>query len=124
MSLFVLLAIYWITVVIVNALDPDINWILVASAWILVNCLDIHSTWLFLNKGTGEEGNPIVSWLFDKIGFWPTTLFVKMPLVLWFSYQLSQNYIYKNVAIALSLLFFFIVINNYRMATKKVTKPT
>lgn len=109
----VLMLLYWVFYISLNILDLNINRELAAACWILVNLFDVHSTWLFLKNKSGEEGSPIFVFVFDKIGFWPSMVLVKIPMTIFIMYVLPNSSL-----LAWSMIYTLVVINNYGLSLR------
>ena len=67
-------------------------------AWVFANVLDMHSTWLFVRAdGVAKEGNPIMRFAFERIGFWPS-MAVKMGVVALMVIYLRQINVSQNIS--------------------------
>ena len=87
--------------------------------WIFANAIDIHSTRLCLSTGRGREGNPLMRFLFEKVGFWTANILVKIPGIFILIYLLSAvPGLSKNPALSMTIVFLLIAINNYRLARR------
>jgi len=80
--------------------------------WIIVNCLDSHSTLFFLKYG-GKEGNLIFEFLFRKIGAVRTLMFIKMPAVLIVGELVVQKDGPNTAIMSWNIVFAYIAIRNY-----------
>lgn len=90
-----------------------------------LNILDVHSTYLVVSAfGIGSEKNPIAKLLLRKFGNLKGLIFLKsilifiIPLMIW-AYLMSPFEINLTLIIA-NLLYFFVVVNNYRIYKKKL----
>ncbi len=85
------------------------EWLLAALIFV-INLADIHSTYLFSKKyGRHEEANPLILWLWNKIGFKKTAV-LKMMVVLvaiWCLWPIKWQLVIAVIYCAL------IVVNNY-----------
>jgi hypothetical protein len=55
------------------------GWLMLIA--VFVHLSDITATWVGLQLGVGQEGNPLYNWLISFWGFWPTALFLKSVAV-------------------------------------------
>ena|SRR3989338_6895510 len=107
---------YLFVAILLTRFEIDVSLRFLAPAWILINCLDAHSTWLFLKNGH-REGNFLASWLFDKIGLIPSFILVKIPIAFLLLYLAYRNKNYKKPLLACVIVFGFVVIINYWLGT-------
>ncbi len=105
--------VYLICNVIVARDIIGINPYILVSLWIMVNLLDIHSTYSLLRNARGEEANPFAAWLFEKIGFIKTILLLKIPIVALMAYLVLKIPSARVMILALSVILTFVVLNNY-----------
>ena len=93
--------------------------------FLIVNAIDIHSTFMALSRGGAQEDNPIIAYLFDKIGIWGTLLFLKLgAVVLAFAVGLylacrsdhKNLKLYDKILFSLVLILFLVSLWNYSMA--------
>ena len=82
------------------------------SLWIAANCLDVHSTFFFLKYG-GKEGNPIVAFLFKKIGPVKSAALFKMPLAFIFGLLFISSDGSNILIMTWCIMYVYIVIKNY-----------
>lgn len=116
--MIVVILVGFILLYIFSLFPPNINPWLIATFWIIINALDSHSTKLFLKQGV-EEGNPLMSWLFKNVGFTPTIV-LKMIAAILIAYLVIVGKINSNSILAVSIVFTWVVINNYKLARTKV----
>lgn len=111
------LLLYFLVRISLDIFAINLNLWLIIIFWISVNILDVHSTYLFLKNGR-REGNPIFAFLFKKIGF-GRSMVIKAGLVLFTAYLvlINKNY-YSQPILAWSIVFVFIVIDNYNLGRK------
>ncbi len=96
---------------------PPISAITVFGAWMFVNIADAHSTYLFTKKlGVNKEGNPLIHWLFKKIGVLPS-LFIKLAVAVMIGLLvlIEKNEI-KLAILACTVVLAFVSIINYKVA--------
>ena len=42
---------------------------LLFALFVFLQCADFYTTYTIIKSGKGHEANPILAWIFDKIGF-------------------------------------------------------
>ena len=93
-----------------------INYILLAI-FIVLQASDFYTTYTILKNGKGYEANPILRWIFDKIGYVAGLAIVKGLCIAVgvYAVQFSNSFYIFVPAIA---LYIWVVRNNYKVMTK------
>jgi hypothetical protein len=93
-----------------------INYILLA-VFIALQAGDFYTTYTILKTGKGRELNPILVWVFNKIGYTAGLAIFKGIAIIAGVYaaQLSNGY---YVLIPLIALYTWVIWNNYKVLTK------
>jgi hypothetical protein len=90
-----------------------INYILLVI-FIALQAGDFYTTYTILKTGKGYEANPILAWVFSKIGY-PTGLVVFKGLCIVIGFLLMP---YWYALALLNALYLWVVWNNYKVMTK------
>jgi len=102
-----------------------INYILLAI-FIILQFLDFWTTYNVIKSGKGHEGNPVMAWLFSKIGVIGGFAAAKFILIVLFAY-LATKHIYivlfnlinldfvPLVFILFNIIYVYVVYINYRI---------
>jgi hypothetical protein len=93
-----------------------INYILLAI-FIALQCGDFYTTYTILKTGKGYEANPILRWIFDKIGY-VTGLVIFKCLAIAVGVYAAQFWNGYYVLIPAVALYTWVVYNNYKVLTK------
>jgi hypothetical protein len=93
-----------------------INYILLA-VFIALQVGDFYTTYTILKKGTGREANPILAWVFDKIGY-VVGLAIFKGLAIAVGVYAAQFWNGYYVLIPAVALYTWVVWNNYKVLTK------
>jgi hypothetical protein len=90
-----------------------INYVLLAI-FIALQVGDFYTTYAILKKGTGREANPILAWVFDKIGYVAgLAVFKGLAIVIGiFIVQYWNSFYFFVPCIA---LYSWVVWNNYKV---------
>ena len=93
-----------------------INYILLA-VFIALQIGDAWTTMKALNKKKGVEANPILAWLFDKVGLVTGLVFVKFVAIVAMIYLVysSPADLVTFILSILNLLYGYVVYLNYRI---------
>ena len=87
-----------------------INGILFAL-FVLLQCGDFFTTYTIIKSGKGHEANPVLAWVFGKIGYVQGLCIIKgIAIVLGFI--LLQ---YSYALAILDILYVWVVYNNYKV---------
>ena len=82
-----------------------------------LNLADAYTTYMSITTGVGKEGNPVMAWLFDKIGIIPGLALSKILLLgcLWpLQYHPAGPYVIGLVC----CIYIAIVLNNLSVIVK------
>ena len=90
-----------------------INYILLAI-FIALQAGDLYTTYTIIKTGKGREANPILAWVFSKIGY-PTGLVVFKGLCIVIGFFLLP---YWYALAILNALYLWVAYNNYKVLTK------
>ena len=93
-----------------------INYILLAI-FIALQCGDFYTTYTILKTGKGYEANPILRWVFDKIGY-VTGLVIFKCLAVAVGVYAAQFWNGYYVLAPMVALYTWVVYNNYKVLTK------
>ena len=93
-----------------------INYILLAI-FIALQCGDFYTTYTILKTGKGYEANPILRWVFNKIGY-VTGLAIFKCLAVAVGIYAAQFWNGYYVLIPAVALYTWVVWNNYKVLTK------
>ena len=88
--------------------------------FVLLQIWDALTTYMALYRGTGTEGNPVMAWLFQRIGVIPSFMLMKSIFVAGVFFILPH----PSAHIALIILccvYAGIVINNMRVLLSQAT---
>ncbi|MDP3954544.1 MAG: hypothetical protein Q8Q06_03970 [bacterium] len=86
--------------------------------FILINILDVHSTYVnYVRDGWHGEINILARELFRKFGFWNSVFIHKIPFTLLISWLFIKNG-FHIFLLALSISFLIIVLQNYMLYFK------
>jgi hypothetical protein len=84
------------------------------ALFVLLQCIDLYTTYTIIKTGKGHEANPILAWVFDKIGY-PTGLVVFKGLCIVIGFFLLP---YWYALAILNALYLWVAYNNYKVLTK------
>ena len=93
-----------------------INYILLAI-FIALQASDFYTTYAILKNGKGREANPILAWVFDRIGYVAgLALFKGLAVVIgvWIVQYWNSFYFFVSCI----ALYSWVVWNNYKILTK------
>ena len=93
-----------------------INYILLAI-FIALQAGDFYTTYTILKNRTGREANPILRWVFEKIGF-TAGLAIFKGLAVAVGVYAAQFWSGYYVLIPAVALYSWVVYNNYKVLTK------
>ena len=85
--------------------------------FILLQLADFYTTYTVIRTGKGSEGNPVLSWLFGKIGYVPGLFLIKGAMIIGAFYITNLS----NVEILLGiidLVYIWVIINNFKVLKK------
>jgi hypothetical protein len=94
-----------------------INYILLAI-FIALQCGDFYTTYTILKTGKGYEANPILKWVFDKIGY-VTGLVIFKCLAVAVGVYAAQFWNGYYVLIPMVALYTWVVWNNFNVLKGK-----
>jgi len=77
----------------------------------LLQCIDLYTTYTILKSGKGHEANPILAWVFSKIGY-PTGLAIFKLLCVIIGFFLMP---YWYALAILNALYVWVAYNNYKV---------
>lgn len=83
---------------------------------IILQLLDILTTYVSVSGGRAQEANPIVAKLINKFGLLPGLLMIKVPLIAFF--WVFQAEINSYLVWALVAFYAAVIVNNYRVMTR------
>jgi hypothetical protein len=93
-----------------------INYILLA-VFIALQAGDFYTTYTILKNGKGREGNPILAWVFDRIGY-TTGLVIFKGLCVAVGVYAAQFWNGFYILVPCIALYTWVVWNNYKVLTK------
>ena len=93
-----------------------INYILLA-VFIALQAGDFYTTYTILKTGKGYEANPILRWVFDKIGYTIGLIIVK-GLAIALGIYAAQFWNGFYILVPAIALYTWVVWNNYKVLTK------
>lgn len=86
-------------------------------AFIALQLADFYTTYTVIRTGKGSEGNPVLAWLFGRIGYVPGLAIVKGLMIAGASYL--TNYPNGDILLGgISLLYVWVVYNNITVLRK------
>ena len=84
------------------------------ALFVILQCIDFYTTYTILKTGKGHEANPILAWVFSKIGY-PLGLVVFKGLCIVIGFFLLP---YWYALALLNVLYLWVVWNNYKVMIK------
>lgn len=92
------------------------NYILFAL-FLILQFLDFWTTYNVIKLGKGHEGNPIMAWLFDKIGIIGGFAFIKTVMLIIVGYIVYTVPVNASIfALTIfNVLYAYVVYQNYRI---------
>ena len=87
---------------------------LLFALFVLLQCIDLYTTYTILKTGKGHEANPILAWVFSKIGY-PIGLSIVKGIAIVIGFLLLQ---YSYALAILDILYVWVVYNNYKVLRK------
>jgi hypothetical protein len=81
------------------------------SVFALLQCIDFYTTYTIIKTGKGHEANPILAWVFSKIGY-PTGLAIVKGTAIVIGFLLLQ---YWYILALLDILYVWVVYNNFKV---------
>ena len=93
-----------------------LNYILLAI-FIVLQCGDFYTTYTIIKTGKGYEANPILAWVFNKIGY-VAGLAIFKGLAIAVGIYAAQFWNGYYVLIPCVALYTWVVWNNYKVMTK------
>ena len=90
-----------------------INYILLVI-FIILQCLDLYTTYTIIKTGKGYEANPFLAWIFDRIGYVAGLLIFKGIAIAIGFFLLPYWY----ALAVLNALYLWVVYNNYKVLNK------
>jgi hypothetical protein len=87
---------------------------LLFTLFALLQCIDLYTTYTILKTGKGYEANPVLAWVFSKIGY-PTGLVVIKGLCVIIGFFLLP---YWYALALLNALYLWVIWNNYKVMIK------
>ena len=82
--------------------------------FVLLQCGDFYTTYAIIKNGKGHEANPLLAWVFDRIGY-VSGLFLFKGLCIVIGFLLLP---YWYALAFLDALYVWVVYNNYKVLTK------
>jgi len=79
--------------------------------FVMLQTLDIYTTWKALSTNVGHEANPVMAWLFSEIGLKAGFVVTKIVICGVVYYFITQDWL---MAI-LDLAYLEIIINNFKV---------
>ncbi len=84
---------------------------LLFALFVLLQCMDFYTTYTIIETGKGHEANPILAWVFDKIGY-PIGLAIFKGLCIGIGIFLLD--FWYAIAI-LDILYVWVIFNNLKV---------
>ena len=79
--------------------------------FVLLQCGDFYTTYTVIKTGKGHEANPILAWVFSKIGYPIGLIIVKVSAIV-IGFFLLQ---YWYALALLDILYVWVLFNNYKI---------
>jgi hypothetical protein len=88
---------------------------LLFTLFALLQCIDLYTTYTILKTGKGYEANPVLAWVFSKIGY-PTGLVIFKGLCVIIGFFLMP---YWYALAILNVLYLWVAYNNFKVLKEK-----
>ncbi len=78
--------------------------------FIILQLLDITTTYIAISSGKSKEANPVMNWFFTKLGMLPSLIIIKTIVIILFGLIYTQIPIYAWII--LIAIYVLVVLNN------------